>query len=90
MSKPTEHFLPNDWVTRPISPTCDCSWASRDVSWASRDVCGNPTTFAIKSSLGGWWAMCDQHGYLYMQRHGPYNVESAVDLIRNGEKWEGL
>lgn len=84
MSKPTEHFLPNEpWKTAPISPTCQCIVA---MSIAGKHTyCEEPTAICYPAMSSGWMALCMTHGAKHL-----LHSQFACDLIRAGEKWEGV
>jgi len=67
-------LLPNkDWITAPISPTCEVMMGF------GRKICLKPTDKAYPTMGHGWMALCALHGKKHKEAF------DICELISNGE-----
>lgn len=73
----TSRYNAPNWITQPISPTCELITGKENGQYS---FCDHPTNYAYPADGGGWMALCERHG----KKHLPH-IMLIEDLITAGE-----
>jgi len=74
-------YKSKNWLSQPISPTCEVLVMQVRNGLAYHEFCGEPTDYVYPANPCGWVTLCTKHGI----KHYPNGAYKIEDVISSGE-----